>query len=68
MMNGVLTTTRLTCRQCKKTLKTYHNDELSVYLHSDEGVYIFCSRDCSREWSCHLTPGKNYGNANHPAI
>ena len=67
-MNGVLSTTRLTCSHCKKTLKTFHNDELAAFLHRDEGVYIFCNRDCRREWACPITPGKDHGKAKHPSF
>ena len=43
---------KLACSQCKKTLKTLEQDDLTMLLHSDEGVYFFCSKDCKDAWPC----------------
>ena len=43
-------TMKLACSQCKKTLKTLEQDDLTMLLHSDEGVYFFCSKDCKDAW------------------
>jgi hypothetical protein len=40
----------LTCSQCNKILKTLEQDDLTMLLHSDEGVYYFCSRVCKDAW------------------
>ena len=40
----------LTCSQCKKILKTLEQDDLTMLLHSDKGVYLFCSRVCKDAW------------------
>jgi ribosomal protein L24E len=41
---------KLACSQCNKTLKTLEQDDLTMLLHSDEGVYFFCSRGCKDAW------------------
>ena len=41
---------KLACSQCKKTLKTLEQDDLTMLLHSDEGVYFFCGKDCKDAW------------------
>ncbi len=41
---------KLSCSQCNKTLKTLEQDDLTMLLHSDEGVYFFCSKGCKDEW------------------
>jgi hypothetical protein len=41
---------RLACSQCDKTLKIFDQDDLSSMLHSDEGVYFFCSQGCKDAW------------------
>jgi hypothetical protein len=47
---GGLPTMKLACSQCKKTLKTLEQDDLTMLLHSDEGVYLFCSKNCKDAW------------------
>ena len=41
---------KLACSQCNKTLKTLEQDDLTMLLHSDEGVYFFCSKSCKDAW------------------
>jgi hypothetical protein len=41
---------KLVCSQCNKTLKTLEQDDLTMLLHSDEGVYFFCSKSCKDAW------------------
>jgi hypothetical protein len=41
---------KLLCSQCKKTLKTLEQDDLTMLLHRDEGVYFFCSKGCKDAW------------------
>ena len=41
---------KLSCSQCNKTLKTLEQDDLTMLLHSDEGVYFFCSKGCKDSW------------------
>ena len=41
---------KLACSQCNKTLKTLEQDDLTMLLHSDEGVYFFCSKGCQDAW------------------
>ena len=41
---------KLSCSQCNKTLKTLEQDDLTMLLHSDEGVYFFCSKGCKDAW------------------
>jgi hypothetical protein len=41
---------KLVCSQCNKTLKTLEQDDLTMLLHSDEGVYFFCSKGCKDAW------------------
>jgi hypothetical protein len=40
----------LVCMQCKKTLKTADDDELSKVLFGGDGVYLFCSKGCQQKW------------------
>ena len=47
---------KLICVHCKKTLKTFHDDDLAAVLCNDHGVYFFCSRDCKEKWSRLVTP------------
>ena len=47
---------KLICVHCKKTLKTFHDDDLSAVLYNDDGVYFFCSRDCKEKWSRLVAP------------
>jgi hypothetical protein len=42
---------KLACSQCNKILKTLDQDDLTRLLHSDEGVYCFCSQGCKDAWS-----------------
>jgi hypothetical protein len=41
---------KIACCQCNKTLKTLEQDDLTMLLYSDEGVYFFCSRVCKDAW------------------
>ena len=41
---------KLACTQCNKILKTLEQDDLTMLLHSDEGVYCFCSKGCKDAW------------------
>ncbi len=41
---------KLACSQCNKTLKILDQDDFTMLLHSDEGVYFFCSKDCKDAW------------------
>lgn len=41
---------KLACSQCNKTLKTLEQDDLTMLLHSDEGVYFFCRKGCKDAW------------------
>jgi len=47
---GGLPTMKLACSQCNKILKTLDEDDLTRLLHSDEGVYFFCSKACKDSW------------------
>ena len=42
---------KLICMHCKKTLRIFHQDELSTLLYSDAGVYVFCSKKCKNQWA-----------------
>ena len=41
---------KLSCSQCNKTLKALEQDDLTTFLHSDKGVYFFCSQGCKDAW------------------
>ena len=41
---------KLACSHCNKVLKTLDQDDLTRLLHSDEGVYFFCSEGCKDAW------------------
>ena len=41
---------KLACSHCNKVLKTLDQDDLTRLLHSDEGVYFFCSKSCKDAW------------------
>ena len=41
---------KIVCSQCNKVLKTLDQDDLTRLLHSDEGVYFFCSEGCKDAW------------------
>ncbi len=59
---------RLRCMHCNKTLKTFHNDELSAFLHRDDEVYYFCSRDCKDKWTSPIAPKKDFDSPQHPTM
>jgi len=67
-MNGGLPAMRLSCMHCNKTIKTFYEDELSTFLHKDDGVYFFCSITCKDEWAYPITPKKDHDNSQHTSI
>ena len=67
-MSRGLSQIKLTCMHCSKTLKTFINDEFYAFLYSDDPVYVFCGKDCMDEWSCTVTPEKDFDAPQHPII
>ena len=59
---------KLICMHCKKTLRIVHQDELSTLLHSDAGVYIFCSEKCKDKCALHVAPEKDFDKLQQPSI
>jgi hypothetical protein len=59
---------KLICAHCKKTLKTFHDDDLSACLYKDDGVYFFCSRDCKEKWSRPVAPQTKIDSRRQPSI
>ena len=59
---------KLICMHCKKTLKIVHEDDLSRLLHSDAGVYFFCSKQCKSQWTFPVTPEKDFDKLHQPSI
>jgi len=53
---------------CKKTLRIVHEDELSTLLHSDAGVYLFCSKKCKNQWAFAVAPEKDFDKLQQPSI
>jgi hypothetical protein len=45
---GGIAMMKLPCIQCKKT---FFSDDLFEVLHSEEGIYFFCSVDCRDNWA-----------------
>jgi hypothetical protein len=59
---------KLICMHCKKTLRIVHEDELSTLLHSDAGVYLFCSKKCKNQWAFAVAPEKDFDKLQQPSI
>jgi hypothetical protein len=59
---------KLICMHCKKTLRIVHEDELSTLLHSDAGVYLFCSKKCKNQWAFPVAPEKDFDKLQQPSI
>ena len=59
---------KLICMHCKKTLKTFHDDELSVLLNSDAGVYFFCNKDCKDKWFQPATSQDEISNIHQASV
>ena len=59
---------KLICVHCKKTLKTFPEDDLSAVLYNDDGVYFFCSRNCKEKWSHLVAPQNELDNIQEASI
>lgn len=59
---------RLTCMQCKKTLRTFDEDEFSTVLYSDDGIYFFCNKVCKEKWDYPVSPGATSEDHQRPSI
>jgi len=38
----------LPCKQCEKSFPV---DHIFEFLYCDEGIYFFCSKECSDKWA-----------------
>ena len=45
--NRGFSTMGLPCKQCEKSLPV---DDIFEFLYCDEGIYFFCSKECSDKW------------------
>ena len=45
--NRGFSTMGLPCKQCEKSLPV---DHIFEFLYCDEGIYFFCSKECSDKW------------------
>jgi hypothetical protein len=45
--NRGFSTMGLPCKQCEKSMPV---DDIFEFLYCDEGIYFFCSKECSDKW------------------
>jgi hypothetical protein len=68
LVKGGSPTMRLTCAHCKKTLKDFPKDDLSALLYSDEGVYLFCGKECKDQCFCTFPQDKDFDGRQQPTL
>lgn len=54
----------LPCMQCKKSFPLNHLFEV---LYCAEGIYFFCSKECSDKWTSPVAQQKESGKQQLPA-
>ena len=56
---------RLPCMCCKES---FSQGDFFEIFYSDEGIYFFCSKECSDKWASHIAPENESESFQQPSI